>query len=185
MQGRLWPMRLAYADPPYLGCAHRYPEHPNAGIWNNPDTHAECIAALDREFDAWAFSLSGPSLHSILPLAPAGVRVAVWVKPFASFKRGVDPAYTWEPVIYRTVREWSREQPTCKDHHIANITLKKGLCGAKPESFCLWLFDLLGARPGDEFTDLFPGTGAVGRAWETFAALALPPEQQNKPAETP
>lgn len=41
--------------------------------------------------------------------------------------------------------------------------------GAKPEAYCRWLFGLLGLRPGDVLDDLFPGTGAVGRAWDTWA----------------
>jgi hypothetical protein len=31
------------------------------------------------------------------------------------------------------------------------------------------VFDLLGALPGDEFTDLYPGSGGVARAWATYA----------------
>ena len=42
--------------------------------------------------------------------------------------------------------------------------------GQKPEPFCRWLFEWLGARPDDTFHDLFPGSGAVGRAWENWCA---------------
>lgn len=42
--------------------------------------------------------------------------------------------------------------------------------GAKPAVFCRWVFDLLGAQPGDHFTDVFPGSGGVQRAWEVFTA---------------
>jgi hypothetical protein len=35
--------------------------------------------------------------------------------------------------------------------------------------FCRWLFGLLGAAPGDQLDDLFPGSGAVTRAWAVFA----------------
>ncbi|WP_433584574.1 hypothetical protein [Microbacterium hydrocarbonoxydans] len=41
--------------------------------------------------------------------------------------------------------------------------------GAKPAVFCRWMFDLLGAEPQDEFTDLFAGSGGVMRAWSAFA----------------
>lgn len=41
--------------------------------------------------------------------------------------------------------------------------------GAKPAAFCRWIFDLLDARPGDEFVDVFPGSGGVARAWSVFA----------------
>lgn len=163
-------MRIAYADPPYLGCAQLYPEHPEASVYDDPDAHAEIMRVMDLNYDAWALSLHEPSLRVLLPLAPEGVRVAAWVKPFASFKPGVDPAYTWEPVIYRTARKWNREQPTCRDHVSAPITLKRGLTGAKPEAFCFWLFELLGASPDDKFTDLFLGSGAVTRAWDKWRA---------------
>ena len=33
---------------------------------------------------------------------------------------------------------------------------------------CRWIFDLLGAAPGDTLDDLFPGSGAIGRAWAAF-----------------
>lgn len=34
--------------------------------------------------------------------------------------------------------------------------------------FCWWLFAVLNLRPDDSFTDLFPGTGIVGKEWERF-----------------
>jgi hypothetical protein len=40
--------------------------------------------------------------------------------------------------------------------------------GAKPAAFCWWLFDLLGALPGDDLVDLFPGSGGVARAWGLY-----------------
>ena len=40
--------------------------------------------------------------------------------------------------------------------------------GAKPDEFCYWIFELLNMKPGDELADLFPGTGRVTRAWETW-----------------
>jgi len=91
-----------------------------------------------------------------------------WVKPFASFKPNVNPAYAWEPVIVRGGRKRGREIPTVSDFVSANITLKKGLTGAKPERFCYWLFEVLGAEAGDDLVDLFPGTGIVGRCWDHF-----------------
>ena len=157
-------MRFAYADPPYLGCAKKLYGDPT---YDDPEEHRELIHRLE-DYDAWALSLHEPSLRVILPMCPDSVRIAVWVKPFASFKPGVDPAYTWEPVIYRTARKWARTQPTQRDHISCNITLKKGLTGAKPEKFCFWLFELLGALPDDGFTDVFPGTGGVTQAWEKW-----------------
>lgn len=40
--------------------------------------------------------------------------------------------------------------------------------GAKPPPFARWIFDLLGAAPGDELTDLFPGSGGITRAWKLY-----------------
>ena len=39
-----------------------------------------------------------------------------------------------------------------------------------PEAFAFWLFQMAGLEPGDELTDLFPGSGAVSRAWEKWCA---------------
>ena len=157
-------MRFAYADPPYMGQARKH-YGPDAREVN----HSLLIEHLET-FDAWALSLSSPSLGIILPLCPDGVRVGAWVKPFASFKRGVDPAYAWEPVIFKTARKWERDVDTVRDWMSANITLKKGCHGAKPEAFCFWIFDVLGCVPSDTFVDLFPGSGAVGVAWATWRA---------------
>ena len=158
-------MKFAYADPPYLGQAKkRYSHDPRCAEVD----HAELIARLMDEFsDGWALSLSSPSLKQILPLAPDTARVMAWVKPFAVFKPNVNPAYAWEPVIVHGGRKMGRGMPTVRDWHSANITLRKGLCGAKPESFCRWICDVLGAQPGDEMHDLYPGTGVMGRVWES------------------
>ena len=152
-------MRTAYADPPYLGQARKH-YGPDAREVN----HEVLIAHLG-EFDAWALSCSSPSLHLILPLCPEGARVGAWVKPFASFKPGVNPAYAWEPVIFYGARKRDRKDLTVRDWVSCPITLQKGVHGAKPEAFCLWLFELLGLLPDDEFHDLFPGSGSVTRAW--------------------
>lgn len=95
-----------------------------------------------------------------------------WIKPFASFKPGVNPAYCWEPVIFcgaNTAKQrGGKDVPTVRDYVSANITLQKGTAGAKPEAFCFWLFDFMGLTPEDEFTDLFHGSGAVARAYEKW-----------------
>ena len=158
-------MRFAYADPPYIGCAHRYPEDEEVD-------HEALVKRLVDEFpDGWALSLHTPSLRYILGLCPDDVRVMAWVKPFAVFKPNVNPAYAWEPVIVRGGRRRTRQQPTARDWVSANITLRKGLVGAKPDAFCDWLLDVLNVEPGDEVIDLFPGTGSLGRAVERRSEL--------------
>ena len=165
-------MKVAYADPPYLGCCKLYGhDHGTDGrCWDEVATHARLIDVLCRDYwDGWALSLSSPSLRTLLALCPIDVRVAVWVKPFAVFKPNVNPAYAWEPVIWRGGRtKRGRAEPTVRDWMSCSITLEKGLTGAKPEAFVWWLFDLLGVQGNDTVTDLFPGTGVVGRVWEQY-----------------
>lgn len=165
-------MRMGYADPPYFGCCALYGhEHGTDGwCWDAISTHGRLIDRLVDEFpDGWALSCSTPSLRHLLALCPETARVAAWVKPFAVFKPNVNPAYAWEPVIWCGGRQKrSREEPTTRDWVSAEITLKKGLTGAKPAAFCWWLFDLLGLHPDDDIVDLFPGTGIVGTTWDQF-----------------
>jgi hypothetical protein len=163
-------MRFAYADPPYLGCGKKHygNGHPDAADWDDPETHRGLIARLETEYpDGWALSCHVPSLEVLLPMCP-GVRISAWVKPFHALKRGVRPSYGWEPVLFRGGRNKNHPPPpkggkatTPRDFVIANITLKKGLTGAKPEHFCRWVLDILGYRPGDHLHDLFPGTGVM------------------------
>lgn len=164
-------MRMAYADPPYLGCCGRYHHNHADGVcYDVVRSHALLIERLSNDFpDGWALSCSSPSLRELLAVCPDDVRIGAWVKPFAVFKPNVNPAYAWEPVIWRGGRtQRARTEPTARDWVAAGITLQKGLCGAKPESFCWWLIELLGLQPDDDFIDVFPGTGIVSVTWLTF-----------------
>ena len=153
-------MRFAYADPPYIGQAKKH--------YNREEVdHQKLIKQLNT-FDSWALSCSSPSLQEILMMCPTDVRVMAWVKPFASFKPNVNPAYAWEPIIARGFRKRDRYEKTVRDWVSCNITLKRGLTGVKPEEFCFWLFDVMGLLPDDEFHDLYPGSGAVFSAWEKW-----------------
>ena len=155
-------MKIAYADPPYPGCAHLYEGHPD---YAGEVDHVELIERL-RSYDGWALSTSSKSLQYVLGLCPPGVRILVWVKNTVR--------YAWEPVIVQGaratttgLRDWIHCEPGSfqwrprPDEHVI---------GAKPAPFSLWLFEWLGAHPDDEFDDLFPGSGAVGRAWDIFSA---------------
>jgi hypothetical protein len=174
--------RYAYADPPYLGLAAKFYGHlhPDAADYDRPETHRQLIERLCDEYpDGWAMSLHSPSLREILPMCPADVRVMAWVKPFASYKRGVNPAYAWEPVIVRGGRQpriatRTREggEPLVADWVAVPITLRRGLTGVKPDAFVWWLMAVLGVRAEDEVVDLFPGSGAVTRAIETWRRQA-------------
>ena len=139
-------------------------DHPDAARWDDPAEHIALMAELERDYDGWALSASAPSLAQLLPAAPTGTRVGVWVKPFAAYKRNVRVAYTWEPVLWTRIAPRRDGDPVGRDHLSASITMRRGLTGAKPEAFARWLAVLLGWQVGDTMTDLFPGTGAVG-AW--------------------
>lgn len=154
-------MKFAYADPPYLGCGALYAKHhPEALAWDDPETHRMLIGRLTENYpDGWAMSCHTPSLRTLLPMCPEDVRVMSWVKPFAIFKPNVGVAYAWEPVIVRGGRRRTREQDTVRDWLAENITLRKGLTGAKPVAFMLWILDVLNIESGDTVDDLFPGTG--------------------------
>jgi hypothetical protein len=178
-------VRFLYADPPYPGQAKRlYGDHPD---YAGEVDHAELIERLEREFpDGWALSTSVPALGEVLSLCPAGefvragqlkagsgIRLCSWVrKPMP-----MPPArvmWTWEPLIIRTPN-WRQRS---SDDFIADSLraspptrfLGGTITGQKPKAFCYWVFDLLGARPGDELVDIFPGSGAVGHEWNAFQA---------------
>jgi hypothetical protein len=165
-------MKVAYADPPYPGqSVKHYADHPD---FAGEVDHAELIERMEHDYDAWVLHTGSNNLKEILALCPdldGSCRVAAWVKPFAAYKRNVSPAYAWEPVILRNGRhaEPNRiEGLVMRDWVAESITLKKGLTGVKPERVCWWLFEAMGLEPDDELDDLFPGTGAVTRAWETW-----------------
>jgi hypothetical protein len=42
--------------------------------------------------------------------------------------------------------------------------------GAKPSTFAFWIFELLGAQPGDTLDDLYPGSGGIARAWDIYVS---------------
>ena len=93
-------MRIAYADPPYLGCAKIYGDDLT---YDDPEAHRALIGRLN-EYDAWALSLHAPSLFVIRPMCPPDARVLIWCKTWVNLGpadiSGFLP-YAWEPVIVR------------------------------------------------------------------------------------
>lgn len=172
-------LQIAYADPPYFGSCRMYKHHhPDGLCWDKPATHEAMVQRLVADYpDGWALSLTSNSLRMYLPWCPPDVRVAAWVKRTAVYKKGVNPTYAWEPVIYRGGRRGNkRAQPTMfvldwVDCLVAQFHDNPGriVPGAKPRKFCYWLFDLLGLAPGDELTDLYPGSGSVGYSWDGWS----------------
>jgi hypothetical protein len=167
-------MKIAYADPPYPGQAKRHygkGGDPFKGDVAEVD-HAALIERLERDFpDGWALSTSVPALGEMLKLCPAigtTTRVGAWVRGQIPLK----PArvmWTWEPVIFR-LRHWRQRHQSdwVRDSLVAmqpSGFLGGSITGQKPDAFCFWVFDVMGLSVDDELVDLFPGSGAVGRAW--------------------
>lgn len=173
-------MRVAYADPPYPGEARRHYRRDPTGIPAAEVDHAALITQLCDEYpDGWALSTKSTALQALLPLCPSDVRISPWCKSFGIFRPGVNPAYVWEPVIWRGGRQKrSRKEPTVRDWLVAPVTLRTGTHGAKPDLFSFWIFQLLGLRPRDTFDDLFPGSRRVGRAWQRWQTQLWNEESQ-------
>jgi hypothetical protein len=168
-------VKFAYADPPYPGQSKRwYGGHPDYG---GEVDHAELIGQLCRDYpDGWALSTSAIALRDVLILCPPDVQVAIWHVTSAEppgFKKGRWHR-TWEPVIVRGGRA---DGPVIRNLLACgaltggcNDLENHSVPGQKPSAFCRWVFGLLGAGHDDELDDLFPGSGAVGRAWESYRA---------------
>ena len=159
-------MRFAYADPPYPGQAKRwYGDHPD---YAGEVDHSELIARLERDYpDGWALSTSATALRWVLTLCPDQVELGVWHVTNASHGGSHARIWrSWEPVIYRG----GRPAPMVKNVVTASAPAfgRGEIAGQKPPGFCRWVFRLLGAGPGDELDDLFPGSGAVGREWDAY-----------------
>ena len=174
-------MRFAYADPPYPGqSAKHYADHPD---YAGEVDHRELARQLS-EYDGWVLHTNAPSLFYVQQALRATgewpqmedgsfrsgtYRVMAWVKPFAAFKRNVSVAYSWEPVLVKPVRKpVVTKRIVMRDWIAESITLRRGLTGAKPDAVCRWAFEVAGLEPDDEFVDLFPGSGAVGKAWDSW-----------------
>jgi hypothetical protein len=181
-------LKMAYADPPYLGRGEYYrAHHPDAMLWDRPETHQALIARLQAEFpDGWALSLSERSLRTILPMCPVEARVAAWITDRPRYAgKAVPVRKHFEPVIFMGGRDYSETGNRTADFVVTKqeplpagqprYAMNKGairagkiFLGRKPQAFARWIFDLLGLQPGDEFCDLFPGSGAVQRAHEEW-----------------
>jgi hypothetical protein len=173
-------LRLAYADPPYPGKAFYYRGHRD---YAGEVDHGELIGRL-CSYDGWALSTSAAALPQVLALCPAGVRVAAWFRGARANKAARGPLNGWEPVIFHGGRllppdpsrgDRDRRVDALVHGVAARLTDPGWVIGAKPAAFAGWLFDLLGALPGDTLDDLFPGSGGIGRAWSVYTGETAPP----------
>lgn len=181
-------MRLAIADPPYLGRANRWygtgrgharglgraDEHPEASTWDDPDTHRALASRLEADYDGWAIAATSDSLSVYLPVCPPGCRIMVWHKGNA-IPSGSRIGNQWEPVIVRipSSRLGRNGGHPLSDVLTTGVSNRANFVGAKPSQWTHWVLDALGYTPGDELHDLFTGSGAVDRA----ASLYSPPAE--------
>lgn len=160
------PKRFAYADPPYPGMARRY--YGTAEV-----NHRVLIGTLMESYsDGWALSTAASTLQYVLDLCPKGVRVGAWVKGARQCK-SMFPRSAWEPLIV-----WrGRPRLLAVDEYSCDVLQWGGrqhshpgaLIGMKPAPFAEWMFHQLGALAGDDLDDIFPGSGAIGRAWGLYS----------------
>lgn len=173
-------MRFAYADPPYIGCAKRY-----AG--GKEVNHRMLVAHLEDDFDGWALSMhSRPdAVAEIIGHCDSrkpSLRLMAWVKHYAPSRPGVMPVYSWEPVLLRPLPRPGREASYQRDWlaGLASGMTTPGrssgqrILGEKPPDFCRWVFECARLHPDDDFTDVFPGSGAVMEAWRGWRESRRP-----------
>jgi len=168
-------MNLAYADPPYPGQSDIYAaRHDYAGEVD----HSALLQQLDP-YDGWALSTSARALPTILQLSVElgrPIRVAAWFRGQRNH-HSFWPASSWEPVVFAGGRHLT--PAATPDSFILRpghrTTDPDYIIGQKPAAFCYWIFELLGASPNDTLTDIFPGSGIVGRCWQSFQHRQLPP----------
>lgn len=154
-------MRFGYADPPYPNTAHNYPERTEVD-------HVDLVANLQREYDGWLLHSNSQSIPQLVGIVPSGTRILAWGKYHGLPVTSAGLVYTWEPIFLKPVR---RPSDYVRDSLWFDMADQlKWMRGQKPIPVVTWLFRAAGLRAGDELIDLFPGTGAVGRAWSEFSS---------------
>lgn len=165
-------MNFAYADPPY----HRQGKrlygnlHPEAAMWDESSSHVNLVQRLMREYpNGWAMSCNPADLHWLLPACPPDTRVCAWAKTFHQIRPLVSVQYAWEPVLVYGGRAVKNRKPMVRDWLACARSMRRGLVGAKPDAFNVWVLDLLGFDPQtDTITELFPGTNGMARILATY-----------------
>ena len=166
-------MKFAYADPPYYKQGKRlYGYHPEASIWDTQQAHIDLVERLLSDYpDGWALSCNPADLCWLLPNAPQA-RVCAWAKTFHQIRPLCSVQYAWEPVVVHGGRQIKNRKPMVRDWMSCARSMRKGLVGAKPAEFNVWVLDLLGYDPSqDTIDDLFPGTNGLKKVLETYEMI--------------
>jgi hypothetical protein len=169
-------MKLIYADPPYLGQCASYDHFHNDGgpmpwdgyCWDEWTTHRDLLVWLSLNCDGYAFSCNPVDLKWIFQKALLEEsRVGSWTKTWHQI-RPTTVQFAWEPVIFSPGRKDNKRKPMVRDWLSCAVTKQTGQRGAKPDAFNDWILELLVYEPGDDFVDLFPGSGSMQRALDRF-----------------
>ncbi|WP_336652975.1 MULTISPECIES: hypothetical protein [unclassified Leucobacter] len=170
-------MKLAIADPPYLGRANRWygtgrghqgghgraDEHPDAANWDQLDTHLELLRRLDAEYDGWAYAAAPDYERDLTPALPRDVQRMIWHRGNA-IPSGARLRSTYEIVLVKIPpgRRGHGTGLAVDDVLHAGISVQRGFAGAKPDAWTRWVLAALGYQAGvDDVDDLFHGSGAV------------------------
>jgi hypothetical protein len=186
-------MKLAIADPPYLGRASTWygssirksqlgalyggtakinykpaDYHPDAHKWDNIETHKELIQNLESNYDGFALCMAHDNLQDLLPLFKSKVKICIWYKWTLPSRSVISNNY--EPVIIRVPksRKGARKGFTTPDVLMYQKRDGLGFAGRKPAAFTHWLLSLMQYQENDEVHDLFNGSGAVSEAINTY-----------------
>lgn len=163
-------MKFAYADPPYYGQGKKLygSLHPEAYIWDDKQSHLDLIATLDRDYDGWAMSCNPADLYWILN-GRDDIRVCAWTKTFHQIRPLASVQFAWEPVLICNPRKVKNRKPMVRDWMACARAMRKGLVGAKPDAFNVWVLDLLGFDPSkDTITEIFIGTNGMEKILTTY-----------------
>ena len=186
-------MKLAIADPPYLGRASTWygssirksqldaihggtakinykpaDYHPDAHLWDDIETHRDLIKRLESDYDGFALCLAHDNLQDLLPLFSIKVKVCVWYKWTLPSRSCI--SNTYEPVIIKVPeqRKGARKGLTTPDVMTYQKREGLGFAGRKPEAFTHWVLDLLQYESGHDVVDLFNGSGAVSESIDSY-----------------
>jgi hypothetical protein len=165
-------LSFAVADPPYPGMSYKiYGDHPDfAGEVDHP---ALIERLCDEYDDGWVLFSNGQDAAALAGLMPPQTRLLAWIKPDSEIFPGVSVTKSWEPIYVWRGRRRPIGAVVLRDYIVCTAgegRPKDAIKGYKPERVCKFVFDHLGASALDSLVDLFPGSGAVGRAWELHQA---------------
>jgi hypothetical protein len=197
-------MRLAIADPPYppnlLATGHgAQPRatrwygagstrtaggnylpgdvHPAAAEWDDPARHRALLADLVAGYDGWAIATTPDAVAAVYPPLPVGTRLLVWHK-LRAIPTGARIASGWEAVLLDPPAARRAAAAAAQVSDVLRCAAPTGaFAGAKPFAWTRWVLDALGYdQDTDTVDDLFPGSGAVGRAVDQQALWNNTPE---------